>query len=801
MTDTGHQAPATRRGSTPATDADLGAYVPAADAPSGTRTETPAGIHSPAGRYYQAPAHEHRALFDARGVLLVTRPAPPPPPPPAERQLGVLSRYQQPYPDILVAVRSDGTVLAFNGHVDLGTGVRTALGQLVADELDVSFDRVRVELGHTSATPDQGPTVASATLQISALPLRRAAATARLHLRQLAARHLSARDEDLSAADGVLRHADGRSLTYAELIGEQTLQLSVRDDVALKPAAEHRWIGRSVPRVELAAKAAGAPIYVHDVRVPGMWHARVVRPPYAGRDCGEFIGKSLRQVDRSALADLPQPVEVIVIGDFVAVAAPREETAIAASRRLRVEWARVPPLPAVDDIDALLRGLPHRERVLVDERTDDSTAAAATVRRSFRWPYQLHGSIGPSCAVADYAEAGSRIWSGTQNPHWLRADLSRLIEQDEGLVEIIRLEAAGCYGRNCADDVSADALLVSRQIGRPVRVQLSREDEHAWEPKGAAQLIDVQASIGSDGALLDYRFCVRYPANDAPNLGLLLTGRMAAAPRMLEIGDRTAVPPYRYRNRRVLCHDVAPVVRASWLRGVSAMPNSLAHDAVMDELAALAGVDPLAFRLHHLDDERAKALLEATAARAGWRAGSRGSRGEPGADGRLRGRGISYARYTHSKFPGFPAAWSAWVLDLSIDPDSGRINIERVVVGQDSGMMVNPAGIRHQIHGNVIQSLSRVLHEASSFDANGSADREWGSYPMLRFRDIPPIELVLIERQDEPPLGAGESSSVPAPAAVANALFDATGQRFEEVPFTPERVRQALASRLAAGAA
>ena len=329
-------------------------------------------------------------------------------------------------------------------------------------------------------------------------------------------------------------------------------------------------------------------------------------------------------------------------------------------------------------------------------------------------------------------------------------------------------------------------------VGAPVRVQLTREQEHQWEPKGTGQLMDVGAAINANGDLLAYDFAVRYPSNDAPILALLLTGAISTEPRTLEMGDRTAAPPYRYPNRRVVCHDMAPLVRASWLRGVSALPNSFAHECMIDELAHAAGADPVEYRVRHLDDARAVALIDATAQRAGWRPRTRGSRGTPGADGQLRGRGVAYARYVHSKFPGFGAAWAAWVIDLRVDPATGRITVERIVVGQDTGMIVNPDGVRHQIHGNVNQTLSRSLMEKVDFDTAGVASREWGGYPIIGFKDLPPIDVLLMPRQDEPPMGAGESASVPGPAAIANALFDATGRRFYEAPFTPETVRAVL---------
>ena len=353
------------------------------------------------------------------------------------------------------------------------------------------------------------------------------------------------------------------------------------------------------------------------------------------------------------------------------------------------------------------------------------------------------------------------------------------------------MEAAGCYGRNCADDVTADALLLSRAVGRPVRVQLTREQEHAWEPKGTGQLMDVNGGLNADGSVAGYDFATRYPSNGAPTLALLLTGRITPEPAVFEMGDRTAIPPYDYDHMRVVAHDMPPIVRASWFRGVSALPNTFAHESYIDELATEAGVDPIEYRLRYLKDARAVDLVNAVAERAGWT--PRPIRQEPEAEGDIvRGRGFAYALYVHSKFPGYGAAWSAWIADVAVNKATGDVSVTRVVAGQDSGLMINPDGVRHQIHGNVIQSTSRALMEEVSFDRASVTAREWGAYPIIKFPDVPRIDVLMLPRQDQPPLGVGESASVPSAAAIANAIYDATGVRFRELPFTPERILKGL---------
>ncbi len=741
-------------------------------------------------------------LLARTGCLTVIRP-PAPPVKPAPGQPGSLSSYVPALPEVFVAILDDGRLLAFNGHVDLGTGIRTSLAQIVAEELDVPAARVTMVLGDTAATPNQGPTIASATIQISATPLRCAAAQARHTLLALAAERFGVDVERLGIDDGTIS-ADGQVVTFAALVAARRIALTLDLNTRTKDPAHYRIVGRASPRVDLPAKATGQLTFVHDMRVPGMLHGRVVRPPYAGHDSGPFVGTSLVDVDRASVADVPGLVAVVTLGDFVGMVAEREEHAIRAARQLRVTWRPLPALPPLDAPTAAIAAAPATRRVLLDEGDVDAARTepdTLTLSRTYAWPFQMHGSIGPSCALADYRAPGDgriTVWSGTQNPVSLRYDLATLVARDEADIDVVRMEAAGCYGRNGADDVCGDALLLSRAVGRPVRVQLSRADEHLWEPKGAGQSMQVTGTVTRDGRLLGYDFTTRYPSNDAPLLAALLTGVLAPEPRVFEMGDRTAVSPYVSPHRRFVCEDLAPLVRASWLRGVSALPNSFAHDAFVDECAALTGVDPLAFRLRHLQDTRAIELLQAVAERAGWTPrvqrplDERGQRDEHDEARLVRGRGIAYARYVHSRFPGFGAAWSAWIVDLSVDRVSGEIRIERVTVGQDTGMMINPDGVRHQIHGNVIQVLSRTLKERVRFADGKVASREWASYPILTFAEVPDVDVVLMPRQGEPPLGAGESASVPGPAAVANALFDATGVRFYAPPFTPETVRAGL---------
>ena len=700
--------------------------------------------------------------------------------------------------DSFIAVTADGRIIACNGHVDLGTGLKTAFAQIVAEEMDVAFERVTMILGDTDRTPNQGPTIASASIQVSAVPMRRAAAQARQFLVGEAARRLQLPVLQLRVQDGVVL-GPGVSLPYGALVEGRRFALEVSEDAVLKDPSTYTIVGQAVARVDIPAKVTGGLVYVHDMRVPGMLHARMVRPNHPGRDVGSLVGASLEAVDAASIAHIAGIVKVVVIKDFVGVVAEREENAIKAARALRVTWKGWDALPDMTDLASVLRAIPDKVRVL--KESGDVTRAMQgqrnTLKATYIWPYQMHGSIGPSCGLADFKDGFLTVWTGSQNPHALHSDLAVLLELPEDRIRVVRMEAAGCYGRNCADDATAEAALLSRAVGRPVRLQLMREEEHAWEPKGTAQLMEVAGALTDANALV-YDFDTRYPSNGSPLLALLHTGRQPGEPNVFEMGDRTAIPQYRCDNLRVVARDMPPIVRSSWIRGVAALPNVFAHESFIDELAYRDGADPVAFRLRFMDEPRAIELVKAVAQRANWRARTDPERGNGGPGkvaGTLRGRGFSQHRYVHGKFPGVGAAWSAWAVELDVDPATGGVSVQRVVVGQDCGLIVNPAGVVHQIHGNVLQTISRTLKEYVRFDSRGVTSLEWGAYPILTFPEVPEIEVLMMPALGNPPLGVGESTSVPGPAAIANAIFDATGVRLREAPFLPERLKAAIAAR------
>lgn len=696
--------------------------------------------------------------------------------------------------DSFIAITAEGNIVACNGHVDLGTGLRTAFSQMVADELDVSMERVSMVLGDTDRTPNQGPTIASASVQTSSVPMRKAAAQARRYLIEQAARRLDVPADQLSVTDGVISAGDGGpGLSYGELVQGQAFAMELDEDVPLKDSKDYMLVGKSVPRLDIPAKLTGGLVYVHDMRVPGMLHARVVRPPYRGRDAGDMVGTSLQAVDKQSVAHIASLVDVVVEKDFVAVVAEREEDAIDAARALKVDWATPPPLLDLSDLTQALRGHAHEVRPL-EQKGDIEAAmegAQDVLRATYVWPFQLHASIGPSCGLAQWRDERLTVWSGSQNPHNLHADIAELLDLAEEKIRVVRMEASGCYGRNCADDAAAEAALLAYRLGRPVRVQLMREEEHGWEPKGTAQLMEVVGGITGEDTLA-YQFTTRYPSNGSPTLPLLMVGKRPSTPTTFEMGDRTAIPQYRCSATDIKAFDMAPIVRASWIRGVAALPNVFAHESFIDELAATQNADPVQFRLRFMEDERPIALVKAVAERAQWVSRPAHDAERRNDNGWLLGRGFSQHRYIHGQFPGTGAAWCAWAVEVEVDPDTGYVRVIKAVVGQDCGQLINPAGVVHQVHGNIIQATSRSLKESVLFDERGTVDLEWGSYPILSFPEVPDIDVVLMPANGNPPLGAGESSSVPGAAAIANAIFDATGLRLREAPFTPQRVKAAF---------
>ncbi|MEG3171259.1 molybdopterin cofactor-binding domain-containing protein [Sphingomonas sp. ZB1N12] len=685
---------------------------------------------------------------------------------------GTLAKF--PDLDAWIRIAPDGRVTVFTGKVELGTGVKTAMAQLAADELDVAIERVDLITADTRLTPNEGVTAGSQTLEQSGTAIANGAANVRLLLAETAAAQWGVTATTLFTRDGAVLDGKGRRATYAELAASTSLAVRARADVPRKRQEARRLIGRSVPRVDLPAKLTGLPSYVQDMTLPGMVHARVLRGPSSGTRLTPDLAALRRQSGVS---------KIIKVGQFAAIVGPREwplEQALRIANRGR--WARDAAVPALSPMPAGLLTM-RRESQVIDTRRDDP-AALGIRRLSARYdrPYLMHGAIGPSCAVALFKEGRLTVWTHSQGVEPLRQAIAELLAMPADRVRCVHREGAGCYGHNGADDVAGDVALIARAMpGVPVRLQWSREQEHGWEPLGPAMLAQVDAALDASGRIVDWRHQVWSNTHSTrpTAAGDLLAGAEMVPPftptppkpipQPNGGGDRNAIPLYRFPNQTIVSHFLSDMpVRVSALRGLGAHLNIFALESFMDELAAAAGRDPVAFRLAHLDDPRAAAVIRQAATRFGWA----GYRPQPN-----RGRGFAFARYKNH------GAYCAVALDVERIPDEGRLIVHRAVAAVDSGEAVNPDGIRNQVEGGIVQSLSWTAFEAAGHDGARRTDYDWSTYPILRFDDAPRrVTVDVIDRPGTPFLGTGECAQGPTAAALANALASATGVRPRSMP-------------------
>ncbi len=722
---------------------------------------------------------------------------------------GALSPSLQEMPDLDAWIRIDAqeTVTLFTGKAEIGQGIQTAVAQLAAEELDVALDRIRVVTADTARTPNEGVTAGSMSVQVSGNAIRQAAAEARQHLLAFAHEALEAESPPaaLVVQDGTITDpATGRQISYWTLFGGQSFGRQITGTVQPKAFAAHQVVGQAATRLDLPAKVAGLPSFVHDLALPGMVHGRMVRPPtYSAR---------LASVDEDAVTCLPGVIAIVRHGSLLGVIAEREEQAIAAGVALRAAatWdtaraASEDPLPAGAIYAHLLSQPPQSQLVIDGALTSDPippistpTDAKHTLHAAYYRPYQMHAALGPSAAVAQWRAGKLTVWSHTQGAYPLRAALAQVLSLAPADIHVIHTEGAGCYGHNGADDVALDAALLACALpDRPISVKWMREDEHAWEPYGPAMVIKLQASLDGAGIISSWNEDIwSYPHSGRPRAGGETSGLLAAwhldppfpPPTNRLMGGRhsgsfrNGDPLYAFPQRRIVNHHVdnSPL-RTSSMRSLGAYANIFAIESFMDELAQTAGMDPVAFRLQHLTDERAKAVIEAAATKAGWQ-----PRLQSANTG--RGRGIAFAQYKNIQ------CYAAVVVEVRVDGERGQIHLERAVIAADAGQVINPDGLSNQLEGGFVQAASWTLLEEVDFDTTGITSRDWESYPILRFTNAPVIETVLLNRPELPFLGSGEASQNPTPAAIANAVFDAMGIRLRQIPFTPERVREALAT-------
>ena len=683
--------------------------------------------------------------------------------------------------DGFVAVNADGTVTIYSGKVDLGQGLRIAIPQMAAEELGIDVSRILMVEGDTALTPDQGPTAGSSGIMRGGIQIRQAAATAREALIAMVASRSSLPAADFDTAEGeVRRKSGGAGVGFGQLVGGKHLDVKVNPKAALRDPASYVVVGKPLARPDIPGKVSGRHVYVHDFKIDGMLHGRIVRPP--------SVGARLLSVDVGSVTSLPG-VQVVRVNDFLGVVAANEWDAISATKLLKVRWSDTASLIGAAAVRESLRAGPFTGDETLVKKGDVAAALSGATRiaAEFYWPMQSHASMGPSCAVADVRAGKATIWSASQATHRFRETIARALEMSKDAVRVIYLDGSGCYGMNGHDDAAADAAMLSRAVGKPVRVQWSREDEHGWDPKGPPQLLTLEGALGGDGKIAAWRTQMFIPKATAslPNMPLLAldAAGIAQTPGITTgLISQNGDPPYAVPNQEVVVHwlPTSPL-RPSNFRAPGKVANCFAVESFTDMLAASAKRDCVEFRLQGLADPRGIEVIRRTAALIGWQARPSPA---PGASG--VGRGFAYMHYKHNE------SYVAMAIEVDVDRTSGAIRVRRVACAHDCGLVINPDALRSQIEGNILQTLSRTLFEEVAFDRSRVTSVDWASYPILRFPDAPEILVDIVSRPQEPPLGAGEASATPVPAALANAVFDATGARLTTVPFTRERVRSAL---------
>lgn len=696
--------------------------------------------------------------------------------------------------DAYLAIDNKGFVTVFSGKVDLGTGISTALPQMVAEELDVPMNRVKFVSGDTLLTPDQGKTWGSLTIQAGGVQLRQASATARKALLEEAAKRLKADVADLTVNDGMIAVKDkpGR-VTYAEIIGGKNFSLKLDDKAPQKNPKDYKIVGKPIPRVDIPDKVTGRFTYIHDVRVPGMLHGRVVRPP--------AIGAQLESVDENSVKKIPGVVQVVRQGNFLGVVANSEWAAIKAASELKATWSKWEGLPEQSKLWEHVRNT----KVANDQETSKAGDAAAEfgkegikkISATYDFAINTHGSVAPSCAIAEFKDGKLTSWSASQATHDLRKDLAAMLSLSVENVRCIYFEGSGCYGRNGHEDAAADAALIAKITGNTVRVQWSRADEHGWDPKGPPTLIDLRAAIDGAGNVTAWESEFFIPKQTTgrfhvPLIAATLGGTPQPDVAPGNVFQNSAVP-YKFANIRTLCRrlDSTPFT-PSWIRTPGRMQNSYANECFIDELAAATNTDPIEFRVKYLDpaDKRGLEAINRCATLAKWE--KRASPQKNIGGNILKGRGFAYVKYELVR------TYIAAIADVEVNRASGAIKVTKFYLAHDCGQIINPDGLRNQLDGNVLHTISRVLKEELTFDRSAVTSLDWASYPVLTFPDMPEIVYDLIDRPTERPWGAGEPAAAVVPSAISNAVFDATGIRLRSIPYRPEKVKAALNAMKAA---
>jgi CO/xanthine dehydrogenase Mo-binding subunit len=694
--------------------------------------------------------------------------------------------------DSWLAISADGSVTACVGKIEAGMGIGTAFTQIVAEELDVPLERVTIVMGDTATTPDQRGTGSSNGIMTGGSALRRAGAEGRAALMALASKRLGVPVEGLAVREGVVYGVQdpAKHVSYAELVGGRRFDVKVSEKPRTKDPRAYRVVGQPVPRLDIPPKVRGEYRYVADLVVPGMLHARVVRPPEAHAQ--------LVRVDESQR--LPGLVKIVRQGSFLAVVCEREEQAVEAARKLDARWSKPAPMYWAND-DALFEHLrsakPKVTKANEENRGDVDAAfarAARTVEARYEYPFQSHASMGPACAVADVREGGAIVWSGGQKPYPLRHALAELLQLPAEKVRVIWMPGPGSYGMNDADDCAADCALVARAVGRPVRLQYMRHDATGWDPKGPPVTFHMRAALDGTGAVSAWDCEARGFSGDIRPSGTDVAGDTLAGQLLGHKAKSKEAPQfpeesYGFAAKRKVSHllpwdhSLGTGLRTAHLRDPDGMSTCFASESFADEVAYAMGMDPVEFRLRHLTVPGEIAVVKAAAQKAGWEphAAPRAPKGRI-----VRGQGIAYAPRHGSLV--------AVVAEVEAERETGEFRVRRFTVAHDCGFVINPLSLRGTIEANLMQAMSRAKHEAVRFDASRVLSVDWVSYPIVDITEAPDaVDIVILNNiPGTRSLGAGEPTTRPVAAAIANALHDALGVRVRRVPFTPEAVRAAM---------
>jgi nicotinate dehydrogenase subunit B len=703
-----------------------------------------------------------------------------------------------------IAINTNGTVSAFFGKMDMGQGVFVAIGQMVAEELDVPFKAVTVIMGDTATSVNQGGASGSTGIQLGGKQMRVAAAEARRVLVEMAATKLSIPADQLTVTNGVVhgKSDPSKNVTYADLIGGRYFNVQLDWNKQMgntlyapgkaqpKDPKDHKIVGQPIPREDIAPKVYAQEDFCTDVKVPGMVHGRMIRPAIAGA--------VPVKVDESSIKDIPG-AQVVWEKGFLGVVADKEWDAIKASQKLKVEWSDAKaPFPDQTALYDHIRKAPVRKREIGGKETGNVDeafkTAARVIEHEYEWPFQSHACMGPACALVEIKDGNVTCWTGSQKPHFVRNGIAATIDVPLEKVRSIWVVGPGSYGRSDADDAAMDAAVLAKAVGKPVRVQYTRDQATGWDPKGPASIHRARAAIDAAGNVIAYEFFSKgFSRIDVNTTGGKPEDTLAGHFRGIELksGDNFGVPAesYEFANKRMSWETIPPLLdRASPLRGAHLRDPvgpqiHFASESFMDELASALNVDPVEFRLRYVKDARDIAVLKAAAEKAGWQTRPSPRKDQTGT--KVSGRGIAYSQRNGTR--------CAIVAEVEIDRTTGKIWGRKFTVAHDCGQVINPDGLKHTVEGNIVQGLSRTLWEEVKFDAKNVTSVDWMTYPILDIMETPEtIDVVIINRPNVAPSGAGEPSMRPLSAAIANAIFDATGVRIRRVPFSPDRVKQSL---------